>query len=482
MERVALILARDTTGLGKLGRNLVERFGYALKGNAEACSTLDEAEVACEAIDLSMAERLLKAERTPQLVIANYLDATSVGSGFMSWKAAWKAFDREIVSCIRLAANRPTEVAVFGDPGRYDALLSDLAASEGDFSIERKIELASIALAAAAEFDATLSSFLETQAVNVPDLEALAGYPKTFRKALPRAWALEEGANRFQKAGLYGSFFENFEQVGGPNLDFESILNVSWGAYLIGEFEKPAAAVIRRGNIVAACCDSDASRLWAKLYQDAEASEFPGSVLVTNHSIDDASMSSIDRRHGLILAPRFSMESVNVLGDEIRLLHAKDGLGYESLHEYFDVVGGFLIQDRDRAMVNPFPWQAEGPVHPLVDQWDDLLLAAKLCRHAKSAALVAVHSERLVAIAAGQSSQAKAMRMLGLDDQPLANCVVAMDETIADADFIMETKRLGVAGIVHPGLPEGSAGEGIREAIIECGLLVMATGRSQRKL
>jgi AICAR transformylase/IMP cyclohydrolase PurH len=54
----------------------------------------------------------------------------------------------------------------------------------------------------------------------------------------------------------------------------------------------------------------------------------------------------------VIIAPRFSDEALAILGEKknLRLMVAKGGMGADALQEIRSVVGGVLVQDRDRTL------------------------------------------------------------------------------------------------------------------------------------
>jgi len=57
-----------------------------------------------------------------------------------------------------------------------------------------------------------------------------------------------------------------------------------------------------------------------------------------------------------------------------------------------------------------------------------------------------------------------------------------LDETISDPRIIENALEMKLSGIIHPGVEASPSKEPIRGAIMDSGLLVMATGRGQRKL
>ena len=47
---------------------------------------------------------------------------------------------------------------------------------------------------------------------------------------------------------------------------------------------------------------------------------------------------------------------------------------------------GCLVQDKNRVPINPMAWRIASAVHPLVDDWETMILGVKIARHLQSSA------------------------------------------------------------------------------------------------
>ncbi|EDY82521.1 AICARFT/IMPCHase bienzyme family [Verrucomicrobiia bacterium DG1235] len=480
MANRVLILVKEISGVAALASALVEEFGYEVLAIAAAGEVLGAKGISFELVDEAKAAALVADKAAGvSLVVANFVDVESAGRTFMSWKSALGAFDRGIVDTIRGAAWAVDRMAVLGNPADYDAALEELRGNGGKFRQAFRMERATAALRAASEFDFAVAQYLEVQGADAPDMGALSGYSKAMRFAWPRAQFLDTGENAHQRAALYGGFFEHFKQVSGKDLDYVGVLTVSRAAYLIGEFEKPAAALLRNGKIVTARCGQDLEVVLAGVLA---CDDLSGSWLVANGSVGVGNLNTaISGDVAGVLAPDFSEEEKAVLAEakDVRALASISGMGYEALQEVRSVVGGVLVQDKDRAAINPMEWTVASLAQPLVEDWESLMFGAKVARHGDSAALVIVSGEQLVALAAGHYSTDRAWLSVEESGIGLANTVAVFDDPNVGGETLARMKELGVRAVL---VPFGGDEVGLREAANECGLVVLVIGKSLRRL
>lgn len=480
MVKRAIFVIREATGVAAFGKRLVDEFGFELLGNDRAMEAFAAKGMECSQVsEVEVPQTLADKDFGVRLLIANFADVAAAGRAFMSWKSALAAFDRAIVDGIRAAAWAVDRVAVLGNPADYDAALAELKKGNGKFSQSFRMERATAALRAASEFDFAVAEYLEVQGADAPDMGALSGFGKAMRFAWPRAQLLDTGENRHQRAGLYGDFWSHFRQVSGETLDYESVLSVSKAAYLIGEFEKPAAVLMRKGKIVTAACSSE---LVKALDRVVKHEAIRGSWLVVNSSIGVERLDTISASGVAgVLAPDFSEEEEALLKSKkgLRGLAATSGLGYEALLEVRSVVGGALVQDKDRGAVNPMEWTVQSFAQPLVDDWETLMFGAKLVRHVDSSGLVILSDERVVELEVGHYSVERAWQAILECGIGLANTIAVFDDPEVAPETLRQMKEQGVRAVL---LPLGEKEASWKDAANEVGLVLLTMGKSMRRL
>ncbi|MBD5780370.1 hypothetical protein IEN85_12790 [Pelagicoccus sp. NFK12] len=480
MAKRALLVVKDVSGVASLAERLVADFGFDLLANEIAGEALRAKRIAYEPVsEIDAAAMVASKESEIVLVIANFVDVESAGRAFLSWKSALGAFDRGIVDAIRAAAFAVDRVAVLGNPSDYEAALSELNSRAGKLSQPFRMQRATAALRAASEFDFAVAQYLEVQGADAPDMGALSGYSKAMRFAWPRAQLLDTGENGHQLAAVYGSFFDHFELKSGGKLDYASVLTVSRAAYFIGEFEKPAAALLRNGKIVTARVGDDLQAVTRKVLKHRDS---VGAWLVVNGSLGRSNLQSgVEGRLRGILAPDFSEEELVALRqvESVTALSSISGMGYEALQEVRSVVGGVLVQDKDRVAVNPMEWTVLSLAQPLVEDWESLMFGAKIVRHADSAAVAIISGEQLISLEVGRYAPKLAWNAVEESGIGLANTVAVFDVPEVEPVCLTRMKELGVRAVL---LPMGGEVEALRQAANDCGLVLLGMSKGMRRL
>lgn len=473
MGKIALLATRDNSGLDPFSRKLGELHGYRM---LKVGKVLPDGLGHCETVDFREArERVASGEVS--LLIANFFDPAMVGRDFMSWKSALKAFDHEIADLIRSAAKQPHVLTVLGDPSLYEKATEILGEGEGAFPTPFRIEQACNALHAVSNFDASVAQYLEAQGGEVPDLDALGGLPKTLNFSWKRSHSLSGGETARQKAGIYGTYADHFETVAGPDVDYQAVVDSSLAAYAIGEFEKTTALIVQRGELLSAASADDLESAICRAIESIEW-DLGKATLAVNGSIDPECLTGIDtKRFSTLIAPTFTQKEAM---DGLRLLESREGLGYEALQELRSVVGGVLIQDRNRSAVNPFAWRMPSANQPLVADWEDMIFGVKISRHLRSLACLAVREEQVVARTTGLSNQKRFAQRLVEDGASLNGSILIFDEDIEDPEVLSKSKNLGASVVVHPGLNSALEATLVDRAN-QLGLSLVATGVSFSK-
>jgi phosphoribosylaminoimidazolecarboxamide formyltransferase/IMP cyclohydrolase len=162
----------------------------------------------------------------------------------------------------------------------------------------------------------------------------------------------------------------------------------------------------------------------------------------------------------------------------LRLMTAKGGIGADALQELRSVVGGVLVQDRDRTLGDPAQFRVVTKRQPSRDEWDSMLFGWKVCKHVKSNAIVYCRGERTLGIGAGQMARVDSSRIAvwkageaGLD---LKGSVVVSEALFPFADGLVAAAQAGATAAIQPG---GSVrDEEVVRAADERGMAMVFTG------
>ncbi|MEM9158688.1 MAG: hypothetical protein AAGB46_06525 [Verrucomicrobiota bacterium] len=485
MAEMALLITRDAIGLGAFAKGLTAKMDLEFVGLPVAARALEEEGLECRVVEeVDLLGLLDELGDRLSVVVANFQAVEGVGRQFHSWQAAMRKMDSLIVESVARLATRPDRYAVFGNPNEYDSALE--AWGKKGFSMDFKVGLASRALAAVAEFHSSLGRYLEANAGERPDVTALSGFPKTLSGSWKREMVFTQGENAHQMAALYGDFFESFEILRGEALNFSEVGDFSAAVLLIGEFQKPAIGMVQFGDVLAVSNGDSAATAWERL-DGEKVRRFDGGVVIVNVTVDgDLARKVAGLKSATVIAPNYGEDALEVFKEVegVRLATSKEGLGSEVMQQFRSVAGGILVQDLDRASVNPFEWKTLTRAQPLVDRWSDLLFAVKVSRHMRSSCVLAAKDESVIAAARAELSQILAWQRLKelSASVDLKGTVVAFDEAIGEVEILREARALGVDTILHAGWGEGSERENeLLQVADECGLVLVATGTGYRR-
>ena len=486
MAKLALLSVSDKRGLVDFATELVQRHGYQLLSTGGTAKQLAEAGLPVTEVSQhtgfpemmegrvktlhpkihgGLLARRDKTEHLEQaaragidlidLVVVNlYPFEQTVAKPQVEFEEAIENIDIGGPSMLRSAAKNHASVTVVCDPGDYGAVLAALAAPEGLGALRRKLALK--VFQRTGSYDTAIARYLEAQQ-NEPDMAALAGFPATFSLTLQKAQSLRYGENPHQQAALYGTFHEHFQQLQGKELSFNNILDVTAAAYLIGEFERPTVAILKHTNPCGAASADSLLEAWHKAYATDRQAPFGGIIIVNQTLGQDVAEQIKDIFTEVIIAPRFSDEALQIFAKKknLRLMVAKAGLGADALQEIRSVIGGVLVQDRNRTLGKLSEFKVVTKRQPTAEEWVALLFAWKICKHVKSNAIVYGRGEQTLGVGAGQMARVDSSRIAvwkaGEAKLDLHGSVVASEALFPFADGLVAAADAGATAAIQPG-------------------------------
>ncbi|MFO1451723.1 MAG: bifunctional phosphoribosylaminoimidazolecarboxamide formyltransferase/IMP cyclohydrolase [Opitutaceae bacterium] len=509
MEKLALLSVSDKRGLVEFATALVNQHGYRLLSTGGTAKLLLErglpvTEVGAHTgfpeimegrvktlhpkIHGGLLCRRDKADHLAQarehgialidLVVVNlYPFEETVAKPHVEFAEAIENIDIGGPSMLRSAAKNHDSVTVVCDPADYSSVLAAMAAPAALADLRRRLALK--VFQRTARYDAAIAQYLEGQ-VDAPDLEALSGFPKRLTLTYDKAQSLRYGENPHQKAALYGTFHQHFEQLQGKELSYNNILDITSAAYLIGEFERPTVAILKHTNPCGVASADTLAEAWEKAYATDRQAPF-GGIIVVNRTLDGALATAIAEIFTeVIIAPRFADDALAVLGKKknLRLMIAKEGLGADALQEVRSVLGGVLVQDRDRHLGRREEFKVVTRRQPTEAEWASMLFGWKVCKHVKSNAIVYTRGEQTLGVGAGQMARVDSSRIAvwkaGEAKLDLAGSVVASEALFPFPDGLIAAADAGATCAIQPG---GSVRDAdVIKAADERGLAMVFTG------
>jgi phosphoribosylaminoimidazolecarboxamide formyltransferase/IMP cyclohydrolase len=509
MEKLALLSVSDKRGLVDFAMALVRQHGYRLLSTGGTAKLLAEAGLPVTEVSqhtgfpeimdgrvktlhpkihgglLCRRDKpghLAQAEKNGialiDLVVVNlYPFEQTVTKPHVEFEEAIENIDIGGPSMLRSAAKNHDSVTVVCDPADYAAVLAAMAKPEELAALRRK--LAFKIFQRTASYDAAIARYLEGQQME-PDLEALSGFPATYSLTLKKAQSLRYGENPHQKAALYGSFHDHYQQLQGKELSYNNILDITSATYLIGEFERPTVAILKHTNPCGVASADTLVEAWERAYATDRQAPF-GGIIVVNQTMDGVLAKIIAEIFTeVIIAPRFSDEAMAIFSKKknLRLMIAKDGIGADALQEVRSVVGGLLVQDRDRTLGNVKEFKVVTKRQPTAEEWAAMMFGWKVGKHVKSNSIVYCRGEQTIGIGAGQMARVDSSRIAvwkaGEAKLDLKGSVVASEALFPFADGLIAAAEAGATCAIQPG---GSVrDEEVIRAADERGMAMVFTG------
>ena len=391
------------------------------------------------------------------LVVVNlYPFEETVARAGVSFAEAIEQIDIGGPSMLRSAAKNHRDVTVVCDPADYQQVLNSLGSPPAEAGDLRR-QLAQKVFARTFTYDRAISEYLNKQDDEIPDLDAISGFPKSLEIQSPKGMNLRYGENPHQQAALYGQFLDHFEQLQGKELSYNNILDVSAAAYLIGEFERPTVAILKHTNPCGVATADDLETAWGRAYATDRQAPF-GGIIVVNNTLDLGLAQKIGEIFcEVIIAPGFTDEAREVFAKKknLRLLISKAGFGAETLQEIRSVPGGYLAQDRDQKKINPKAFEVVTKRQPSEEEWRSMLFGWRVVRHVKSNAIVYSGDECTLGVGAGQMSRVDSSRIAvwkaGEAELSLTGSSVASDAFFPFADGLIAAAEAGATAAIQPG-------------------------------
>ena len=490
MAKLALLSVSDKSGLVEFATALVRTHGYTLLSTGGTAKLLAEKGLPVTEVSQHtgfpeimegrvktlhpkihggllcrrdkpehLAEATKNAIELIDLVVVNlYPFEQTVAKPGVHLEEAIENIDIGGPSMLRSAAKNHESVTVVCDPGDYPAVIEALAVEENEpaklVGLRRKLALK--VFQRTASYDAAIARYLEAQAAE-PDLATLSGFPPTLALSWKKAQALRYGENPHQQSALYGTFHDHFKQLQGKELSYNNILDITAATYLIGEFERPTVAILKHTNPCGVGSADTLLAAWDKAYATDRQAPFGGIIVVNQTVGQDLAEQIKEIFTEVIIAPRFTDEALAIFAKKknLRLMIASGGIGADALQEIRSVVGGVLVQDRDRTLGNVREFKVVTKRTPTEDEWKAMMFGWRVGKHVKSNSIVYCRGEQTLGVGAGQMARVDSSRIAvwkageaGLD---LRGSVVASEALFPFADGLLAAADAGATAAIQPG-------------------------------
>ena len=360
---------------------------------------------------------------------------------------------------IRAAAKNHQDVAVVTNPCQYPEIIEELRESGGGLSSETRFRLAIAAFNHITRYDAAISHYFTTLDNTGPE------FPKALNLHYEMAQELRYGENPHQKAAFYRTVTAPepcaawAEQLSGQPLSFNNILDLEAALEIVKDFKDPTCAIIKHNNPCGLATGEDLVHAFNDALECDRTSAF-GSIIGVNRKVTIQTANTIREaaKAGIkiegIIAPSYTEQALKALSrvKQRRILATGKLSRHTAVKQVRNVIGGLLLQDRDRHDIEPDELQVVSRREPTDAELESLLFTWSACKHVKSNCILLARGTKTVGIGAGQMSRVDsciiATRKAG---EKAKGSVLASDAYFPFPDGIEIAGAAGVSAIIQPG-------------------------------
>jgi phosphoribosylaminoimidazolecarboxamide formyltransferase/IMP cyclohydrolase len=376
---------------------------------------------------------------------------------------------------LRAAAKNFRHVAAVACPERYSRVLEELR-EHGDLSLETRRSLAGETFVVTAAYESAISAWFERETFP----ESLI---PTFWKQRPLAYGENphQGAAYYAGAGGRRHLLSCVQQLGGKELSYNNLNDLSAARELVEEFTLPACVIVKHANPCGAAVGESIDDAYVQALASDPVSAY-GGVVVLNCPVSIELARRISEQFlEVLFAPGYEAGAVDVLRakEALRILDSAERRRAPSGElDYRHVMGGLLAQERDVGIEDRDSMDVVCG-EPDESDWDNLLFAWRVCKHVTSNAIVIAGGLRTIGIGAGQMSRVDAVR-IALEKarehgHDLRGAALASDAFFPFADGPALALEQGVSAIIQPGGSKRDAD--VIAAVEAAGATMVFTGR-----
>lgn len=270
---------------------------------------------------------------------------------------------------------------------------------------------------------------------------------------------LRYGENPHQKAGLYSTGSEvDYEILWGKELSYNNILDITSAVNIVSEFyDVPAVAIVKHLAPCGVALGKDSLDAYKKAFDCDPISAFGGIVAFTKEVNEQVAKLLNSVFLEVVIAPDFDEEALEILKTKknIRLVKLNTSLEkYKQINQEEIKITpfGVLIQDSDKKELDKDTFKVVTKAKPTAEQIEDAIFAWKVCKHAKSNAIVVAKDFKTLAIGQGQTNRVCAMEWaLDYACDESKDAVVASDGFFPAVDNIQAAAQGRIGLIIQPG-------------------------------
>lgn len=359
------------------------------------------------------------------------------------------------ISLIRAAAKNYKDVVVVPSQAEYGMILDIIKHKQGHTDLADRKELARRAFQISSHYDTAIFNYFN----NDNEAKDASDETKTyaFKQSVNEAKVLRYGENPHQSGVFYGKFDEVFDKLNGKALSYNNLVDVDAAVGLMAEFAEgePAFAVLKHTNPCGVAVRSTLLEAWKAALAGDNVSAF-GGILICNKKLDLATAEEIDKLfYEVLIAPDFAEDALELLTKKKKRILLKIKKFHVKEKMFKSLLNGVVEQDNDLKTESAADLKTVTNKAPTESQIQDLIFAAKCCKHLKSNTIVLARGNQLLGMGCGQTSRVDALKQAILKAKhfgfDLEGASMASDAFFPFPDCVEIAKEAGIVAVIQPG-------------------------------
>lgn len=284
--------------------------------------------------------------------------------------------------------------------------------------------------------------------------------PDYLNYSLIKKQNLRYGENPHQKAALYdfGEQLVNYEVLGGKELSYNNIVDVTAALNIVSEFfDVNAAVIIKHTNPSGVALGKTLEEAWDRALDCDPLSAF-GGIVAFSKKVDLNIAQKLTKMFlEVVIAPDFEEGAIEQFKTKKNLRIIKINTPLEKYKQFTEkeiklTPFGALVQDKDIKELDVETFKVVTKEKPTAEMIEDMVFAQKIAKHLKSNAIVIAKDLKTIGICGGQTSRVGAVEIALMRVTDSAkDAILASDGFFPATDNITVAAQHRIKGIIQPG-------------------------------
>ena len=284
--------------------------------------------------------------------------------------------------------------------------------------------------------------------------------PDYLNYSLIKKQNLRYSENPNQKAALYdfGEKLVDYEVLGGKELSYNNIVDVTAALNIVSEFfDVNAAVIIKHTNPSGVALGKTLEEAWDRALDCDPLSAF-GGIVAFSKKVDLNIAQKLTKMFlEVVIAPDFEEGAIEQFKTKKNLRIIKINTPLEKYKQFTEkeiklTPFGALVQDKDIKELDVETFKVVTKEKPTAEMIEDMVFAQKIAKHLKSNAIVIAKDLKTIGICGGQTSRVGAVEIALMRVTDSAkDAILASDGFFPATDNITVAAQHRIKGIIQPG-------------------------------